>query len=1091
MKVLRYSAIAAVAIFAAACGDKVTVAGPTAVTLTSTTTTTTTPVVPGKINSIAVAPAAVTLTIGQAVTLVAAVNADPGVALTVTWSSSDATKASVSTAGLVTALAATPGVAICATSTVNVGVKGCASAVVVAASATVPATVSIAGVYGSSTTSPINPASVTGSVSAMVNVDPGTETVSKVYLKIGTVVADSQVFSAAQSAALRNAVETANEAGAQAAGDNMADASASTILLTFNSAAYNATTGAVSYANGTAALSVVVYVGTTARATATYSTNLTLNNTDAVYGSWTLPSTKVQAADAAGYQWTSLGGGAMTLDIVPVIFSGKTVSSATVKWDVHNATGKVSCAYKSSIAGTGVCFSTTAFGDTAQVRTVTTLPGSASFSLWDRDMLRQASGGTSNAYVVAPPIPTISLVYSDGSTRADSTVVAKAGTNLALRVDNRAPADPTIGTPLRGATEKLYRNSATWNQRPGSSATAGQLTDADSSSLITNVGIDNGVSYGAAFKGELNGQSWKVYIGAAQTAAADSLAVTTTPITAASAMTEGSFYCLRVQSSDKLGNLSLYPDQSIKTAGGAIVNSTCASFGGQSRGHSVDNTAPVSTWSGIAGGDWSSSDTATATAFAAGTVNYFSTISEVNQGTDSISVCQYQNVSNVMTVTSYLSSDATSATCVKRSKGTGSGTNRPIMTAATQANQISSSAASPSLATLAGQIVITTQHYDAAGNVGNKLTRIVLYDPTAPTASTATVASVLLGDAPSVASFLNDGMSIANYASEMTNVSAYAASAGNGSTALAAFVGTYTTSEGTGYPVLRSAYTATTDGISTAPYQKFLNQSVSVTAPAIQYLVRYPTTVMGSPTYNEEALGAAAVSYRLMALDHAGNRSLALAYTQPTISNAYTVSTLAGTGGSTIAGASGAVTSIALDAAYSYSTDFAASASAVSGNRVLSSSVRVKVSYYTKHDANSAFWNNKKNSTGWVYCTSRSSATGGSPLMYGSASSPMGESSSAQASPAPVSVDLYLPIRGGASNVPTYQYYASASVLTSTTVAGTPSKNCGDITTATYALTVTPTDRAFQNYTSGTALWVVRHTNGFASVLGMGIGYNR
>ena len=240
MKVLRYSAVAAVAIFAAACGDKVTVAGPTAVTLTSTTTTTTTttPVAPGKINSIAVAPAAVTLTIGQAVTLVAAVNADPGIATTVTWSSSDATKASVSTAGLVTALAATPGVAICATSTVNVGVKGCASAVVVAASATVPATASIAGVYVTNVSTPITPTNVSGSVFVMVNVEPGTETISKIYLKIGTVVADSQVFTAAQSAALRNAVETANETGAQAAGENMADASSS-ILLTFNSAAYN------------------------------------------------------------------------------------------------------------------------------------------------------------------------------------------------------------------------------------------------------------------------------------------------------------------------------------------------------------------------------------------------------------------------------------------------------------------------------------------------------------------------------------------------------------------------------------------------------------------------------------------------------------------------------------------------------------------------------------------------------------------------------------------------------------------------------------------------------------------------------------
>lgn len=1075
MKVLRYSAIAAVAIFAAACGDKVTVAGPTAVTLTTTTTTTTTttPVAPGKINSIAVAPAAVTLTIGQAVTLVAAVNADPGVALTVTWSSSDATKASVSAAGLVTAVAATPGVAICATSTVNVGVKGCASAVVVAASATVPATATIQGVYQSNATTPVVPSSVTGVVPVLVNVDPGTETLTKIYLKIGTVVADSQVFTAAQSAALRNAVETASETGAQAAGVDMANAQQS-ILLSANTAAYNATTGAVTYANGSSALSVELYVvgNTAARSTAKYSTALTLNNTDAVFGSWTLPSTKVQTTDAAGYQWTSLGGGTLNLEILPVMYSGKTVSSATVKYTSHTGTSKIPCARLITTGSTGSCYSATAFGDTAATKTITTVPGSVSFTLYDRDMTR----GSADANVITPPIPTISLIYSDNSSSSDASLTPKANLSLSLRIDNVAPANVTASAPMRGSLTKL-RSPATWTARPGST-----LTDADSSALITAVGADNGVSNGGTFNGDLRGISWKVYASAGSTSSADTANVGTTAITAASSLTEASFYCIRVATSDKLGNVSLYPDQTIKTAG-TIITTTCpttaTASGLQTRGTTVDNTVPVTAFAGIANGDWSSTDTATAAAFSAGTVNYFYTVTEANAGTDSISVCYYKNVSNVMTVTSYISSDAATTTCVKRIAGTGTGTNKAITTATAQLNNITSAG---TLAGTEGQIVIGSQHYDAAGNAGNKVTRIVLYDPTVPTTSAGTVPSVVLGDAPAVASFLNDAMSIANYAVEFALNTALAYSSNVATHGISA------TADGIlGNVVFRSAVTATTDAISTAPYTKFLNQNVSVTAPAIQYLIKTGAAASGSVSEQADALLGSSVGYRMYALDQAGGRTLGGTLTTPSITNLFDVAALAGAAASPAAGASGAVTSIALDGAYTYSTDFATSSSAVSGAKVLSSSVRVKVSYYAKHDLTSSFWNGKNTATGWVFCAGRTTAVGGSPLM--TATSAMSESATIQAVAAPT-VTLYMPIVTGA-NQRTVLSVGDATLLSTTTVTGTPGKGCGDVVTSTYAITVTPTDRAVQNWTSGSALWVVRHTNGFASVLPMGVSVTR
>ena len=1071
MKVLRSTLVAAVAIFAAACGDKVTVAGPTAVTLTSTTTTT--PVVPGKVNSVSVAPATATLTVGQQIKMTAAVNADAGIAATVTWTSSDATKASVvDVAGVVTvtAVAATPGVAICATSTVNTSVKGCGSVVVTAVSAVIPATATIAGVFGASITAPLDPTNVTGRVNVQVNISTGTEVVSKVYLMLGTAVVDSQVYTSAQSAALRFAGENADAAK---------DVSQPTVLLGVNTAAYNTTTGAVSFPNATGqALSVQLFVvgGTAARSTAKYSSNLTLNNTDAVYGSWTLPTTKVQAADAAGYQWTSLGGGTMTLNILPVLFSGKTATSATVKYTNFNNTAKISCASRITAGSTGSCYSATAFGDTASTKTVTTFPGSAIFALYDRDMTR----GGADANVITPPVPTISLIYSDNSTSSDASLTALAGTSLALRVDNAAPANVTVAAPLRGSLTKL-RSAAAWTARPGST-----LTDADSSALITAIGADLGVSNGAVFNADLRGISWKVYTSAGSTSSADTSNVGTTAITAATSLTEGSFYCVRVSSSDKLGNSSLYPDQTIKTAG-TIITTTCPTTatgsGLQTRANTLDNTAPVTAFAGIANGDWSSADTATANAFTAGTVNYFYTVAETNAGTDSISVCYYKNVANVMTVTSYISSDAATTTCSKRIAGTGTGTNKAITTATLQLNQITSLG---TLAGTSGQIVITSQHYDAAGNSGNKVTRVVLYDTAVPTASAATVPSVLLGDAPAVASFLNDDMSIANYAVDITNNTTLA-----GSSNVATHVGAYVTSANVGgnNPILRTAYTATTDAASTSPYTKFLNQAVSVTVPAIQYLVRANAAATGSVSEQADALLAAATGYRIHALDQAGNASAtSLAFSAPTITNLFNVAALAGAASSPIAGGSGAFTSVALDGAFAYSTDFAAGASAVTGSKVLSSSVRVKVSYYTRHDQTSAFWNNKVSATGWVYCSGRTTAVGGSPVMNGT--SAMSESAAIQSVAAPA-VDLYLPVRALNATQPTFQYVGTASVLSTTTVTGTPKNNCGDVVTSTYALTVTPTDRTHMPFTSGSALWVVRQSNGFASVLPMGIGYSR
>ena len=106
----------------AACGDDVTVVDPPPPP----------PPPAPAVHSITVGPDGGSVTVGATLTMVAAVNADAGVATTVTWSSSDNAKATVSAAGVVTGVAA-GSVGIKACSTVNTSVCGVATVAVVAA----------------------------------------------------------------------------------------------------------------------------------------------------------------------------------------------------------------------------------------------------------------------------------------------------------------------------------------------------------------------------------------------------------------------------------------------------------------------------------------------------------------------------------------------------------------------------------------------------------------------------------------------------------------------------------------------------------------------------------------------------------------------------------------------------------------------------------------------------------------------------------------------------------------------------------------------------------------------------------------------
>jgi len=478
--------------------------------------------------------------------MTAAVNADAGIATTVTWTSSDATKASVSAAGLVTALVATPGVAICATSTANTGVKGCGSVVVTAATATTPASASIAGVFSGNLTTPITPTNVTGTIFAQVNLAPGTETISKVYLLIGTTIADSQVFTAAQSAALRYAADNVGPAN---------DVAQPTIILTANTAGFNATTGVANFTNGAGlALKVQVVVGAAVRATATYSASLTLNNADDLIASVTTASTAMTTANSVlGFQWKRITD-SLDVKFTYVSFSGRTVSKMSVRpvcgdsvWT--NVTTPFSVRYRVPTAG----YQTT----------------------------NSAGGCTSTAVTDGESPVFSSMQMTDGAAATVTALNTTNATALRARYDNVGPAAPTVS---------LARNdrSSSWINAAFKPTTVYSASTAKDGAITTGTYTDGGVSAGAATTDAATPTFQAFYIsGGAPFSTAGTLTALTT-ITALGESTVNNAFCLVVRSYDALGNVSPLP----------AINTTCGSATEGAVQFGVDLTAPTANWVG-------------------------------------------------------------------------------------------------------------------------------------------------------------------------------------------------------------------------------------------------------------------------------------------------------------------------------------------------------------------------------------------------------------------------------------------------------------------------------------------------------------
>jgi hypothetical protein len=536
MRVLRLSLfVAATAIIAAACGDKINL--PTGNTTTTTTTT-------AKINGVLVAPNAATISVLQQVQLTAVVDADAGITATVTWSTTSSAAATVSQTGLVTGVAASPGVAICATaSATGVASKGnCATIVVQPATLVTPAIIQIASITtqigGLNFPVPVPPAAVAGQINVSVNVSPGTERMDSVVVFVNNIPAAKQIFTSGQAAALRSA---ANDAAAN-------QALQSTLVFSINTAAYAtagcatqiAPCGTVTFPNGPATISVVGY----GHQGATAATNTVSQGVALLFGNadgWLLTQT-VSGATTPGTVFSAAGfgfqTGSITMTAVPVAYTGLAINTTVLPVAQFGTAG---CDLSGAAAR-------------AQPMTAPVAPSLAFTAAWTKTSSTKAgkvtdvnsyeynvacgsnAGGGEGAAVVAS-------TYANGGTGPVGTVFGSVVP--VVRLDNRAPGAPTLMQNPNG------RQNGWINAAVG-------MTGSNTGSAAT---ANNWVVNGAADAG-VGGYLRMVRIGAPGAGnivdPVELLAGSNTPTLPAPSLTN-LVYCGVFSATDALGNESALP----------------------------------------------------------------------------------------------------------------------------------------------------------------------------------------------------------------------------------------------------------------------------------------------------------------------------------------------------------------------------------------------------------------------------------------------------------------------------------------------------------------------------------------------------
>lgn len=421
-----------------ACGDKVT---------TTQVTFTTTPPAQGTVHSVTVSPPAVTLTVGQSAQLAASVDADASVTdRTVSWSSSNTAVATVDASGKVTGVSAGTATIIASAKAAS-AVQGAAAVTVQAAGGGAVPTVTISSLNttlcpagGSCSSVPANLQNFgtaagngqTGQLDVILNVDA-----QGAVLKSVTSTMKCGTDSVTQTQTIGSAVAPIG-----------AEASSAPVTFSFNTAAFNSTTGVAALHNGTCSISASASTAAGTQS-ATTSQTLTLNNADAIFA--TLSASKGPASDKGGRSWY---GGDVTVNVVPVFYTAnRSAVSAQVAVTGTDTTG----------AGPGL----------PAAKSLTTLPGSVTFS----GSTSVAKGGLAGVTLVNLGA-TVTIIDNSGNSFAPGATVSGAP----KRLDNQAPKPGTY--TLNG----LQGNANNWI---GAAYTFSTTTGNGYTSNGDNNGVDN------------------------------------------------------------------------------------------------------------------------------------------------------------------------------------------------------------------------------------------------------------------------------------------------------------------------------------------------------------------------------------------------------------------------------------------------------------------------------------------------------------------------------------------------------------------------------------------------------------------------
>jgi len=522
-----------------ACGDKVTVPPPV------------TNAVDSVVHSVTVSPAAVSVTVGSSVTLAASVDAGQGVSNRgVTWSSSDNTVATVDATGKVTGVKAGT-VTVTAASAANAAVRGAAAVTVTASGGNVP-TVTISSInnticgLGGCNSVPANLSNAAGQLDVILNVEPNGQTLKSVQATItcpsGTSMTATQNITGASQSTVA------------------AEAAAAPVTLSFNTAQFNGTTGATQLRNGLCTLSSSATTAAGVQS-ATNTTQLTLNNQDGVvitnsfapYTNAEGNTTVTTANDVNGLPWR---GGAVTVSAVPVLYSGRTLSSMSI----------------------------TLPGANTATQTVTAAPFSATWSATSTtapNVTRLTLVGNGlEANQITPVGITPQVVALDANGNDLGLTVLNAGVinNTTFRLDNTPPQPATtfiIPGRQIGWVNAAYTFTGTGGSSFGATGTTKYVAcgdgpanaSANPPSCLTEIGVSNAAVSGTT---GINGQTTFTYyaIPAASYSPASSTNGTGVSTTACdktgwtkittgadlAETTTNTAYVVRVFETDKLGN---------------------------------------------------------------------------------------------------------------------------------------------------------------------------------------------------------------------------------------------------------------------------------------------------------------------------------------------------------------------------------------------------------------------------------------------------------------------------------------------------------------------------------------------------------